>query len=168
MSKKQDDKQQPKEDNKKFEGLEKQVEELTEALQRERADSMNLRRRVEEDRGKMADVYKAIVVRQLLPAMDNLERALKHAPKDLKDHDYVKGVQGIAKQFDKIFEELGVKRIKTEGQKFDPKLHEAVSVDENSEGDTEVVAEELQAGYTLGDEVIRHAFVKVKMEKSND
>jgi molecular chaperone GrpE len=160
-------KQQPKEEpkNKKLEELEKQVEELTEALQRERADSVNLRRRVEEDRSKMGDVYKAQVVRQLLPALDNLERALKHAPKELEDHDYVKGVQGVVKQFDKALDELGVKRIKTEGEEFNPKYHEAVSVDENSEGDTEVVAEELQAGYTLGDEVIRHAFVKVKMEK---
>jgi molecular chaperone GrpE len=162
------DKQQPKYEPKKdeqLEELEAQIDELTNALQRERADSVNLRRRVEEDRSKMADIYKAQVVRQLLPALDNLERALKHAPKDLKDHDYVKGVQGVVKQFDKVLEEIGVRRIKTEGEQFDPALHEAVSVDEGSEGDIEVVAEELQAGYSLGDEVIRHAMVKVKMEK---
>jgi molecular chaperone GrpE len=100
-----------------------------------------------------------------LPALDNLERAVKHTPKDLNDHDYVKGVQGVAKQFNKALEQLGVERIKTVGEKFDPKYHEAVSVEE-SEGDTEVVAEELQSGYTLGDEVIRHAMVKVKMENN--
>jgi molecular chaperone GrpE len=161
-------KQQTKDDsneNKKLEDLKAQVEELTQALQRERADSSNLRRRTEEEKSKLADFYKANVIRALLPALDNLERALKHAPKDLKDHDYVKGVQGVVKQFEKVLEELGVKRIKTEGEQFDPALHEAVSVDEGSEGDIEVVAEELQAGYTLGDEVVRHAMVKVKMEK---
>lgn len=146
--------------------LEEKIKELTEALQRERADSINLRRRVEEDRSKLGDIYKAAVVRDLLPALDNLERALKHAPKDLKDHDYVKGVQGVAKQFDKVLDELGVKKIKTVGEEFDPKYHEAVSVEEG-DGEIEVVCEELQAGYTLGDEVIRHAFVKVKMEKKN-
>jgi molecular chaperone GrpE len=125
-----------------------------------------LRRRTEEEKSKLGDFYKANVVRALLPGLDNLERALKHAPKDLKDHDYVKGVQGVVKQFEKTLAELGVEKIKTEGEKFDPKYHEAVGMEEG-EGDTEVVAEELQAGYTLGDEVVRHAFVKVKMEKRN-
>jgi molecular chaperone GrpE len=164
MSKDKSHKKSEDNKNSQVEELEKKIQELTEALQRERADSVNLRRRVEEDRSKLGDVYKAAVVRELLPALDNLERALKHVPKDLKDHDYVKGVQGVAKQFDKALEELGVKRIKTVGEKFNPKYHEAVSMDEGSEGDTEVVSEELQAGYTLGDEVIRHAMVKVKME----
>jgi molecular chaperone GrpE len=158
-------KQEPK--NKKLEDLEKQISELTEALQRERADSVNLRRRVEEDRSKLGDIYKGAVVRELLPAFDNLERALKHTPKDLKDHDYVKGVQGIAKQFDKALDQLGVERIKTNGEEFDPKYHEAISV-EDAGGEIEVICEELQPGYLLGDEVIRHAMVKVKMEKKHD
>jgi molecular chaperone GrpE len=153
--------------NKKLEELEKQVQELTEALQRERADSINLRRRVEEDRSKMGDIYKAAVVRDMLPALDNLERALKHTPKDLKDHDYVKGVQGVAKQFDKVLEDLGVQKIKTIGETFNPKYHEAVSM-EDGEGEVEKVSEELQAGYSLGDEIIRHAFVKVKMEDKDE
>jgi molecular chaperone GrpE len=165
MSKDKPNKKQNDDIDPRIEELEQQVKELTDALQRERADSSNLRRRTEEEKSKLADFYKANVIRALLPALDNLERALKHAPKDLKAHDYVKGVQGVVKQFEKVLEELGVKRIKTEGEQFDPALHEAVSVDEGSEGDIEVVAEELQAGYTLGDEVVRHAMVKVKMEK---
>jgi molecular chaperone GrpE len=146
-----------------IEELEKKVAELTEALQRERADSTNLRRRTEEEKSKLGDFYKASVVRSLLPALDNLERALKHAPKDLKNHDYVNGVQGVVKQFEKTLSDLGVEKIKSEGEKFDPKFHEAVGM-EDGDGDEEVVAEELQAGYILGDEVVRHAFVKVKME----
>lgn len=143
--------------------LEQQVGDLTEALQRERADAINVRRRADEDRAKMADYYKASVVSQLLSAVDNLERALMHTPKDLKDHDYVKGVQGVVKQFEKAFSELGVKRIKTVGEPFDPKFHEAVSMEDGA-GSVEVVSEELQPGYRIGDEVIRHAMVKVKME----
>jgi len=156
----------------KFQELQQQVAELTEVLQRERADSLNLRRRVEEERAGMSDYYKAAIIRELLPAIDNLERALIHVPKDLKNHNYVKGVQGVAKQFEQCFKQLGVERIKTVGEHFDPHLHEAVHMDLSSEasakegdgGEHEVITEELQAGYKLGDEVIRHALVKVKKQ----
>jgi molecular chaperone GrpE len=165
------DKSQKQSDNNDIdpdiEELKKEIDSLTEALQRERADSTNLRRRTEEEKSKLGDFYKANVMRALLPALDNLERALKHAPKDLKDHDYVKGVQGVVKQFEKAMADLGVEKIKSEGEKFDPIYHEAVGMEEG-DGDTEVVAEELQAGYILGDEVIRHAFVKVKMESNKN
>jgi len=144
--------------------LEQKIAELTEALQRERADALNVRRRTEEERAQLADFYKAMILRELLPALDNLERALKHIPKDLAGHDYVKGIQGVAKQFEDCFAKLGVQRIKTVGEPFDPKLHEAISV-EDAGGHVEVVCEELQPGYQIGDDVIRHALVKVKMEK---
>ena len=144
--------------------LQQQVAELTEVLQRERADSLNLRRRVEEERAGMADYYKAAIIHELLPAIDNLERALMHSPKDLKDHDYIKGVQGVAKQFEQCLARLGVERIKTVGEHFDPHLHEAVHMDDTG-GEHEVIAEELTSGYKLGDEIIRHATVKVKKEE---
>jgi molecular chaperone GrpE len=143
--------------------LQQQVENLTKALQHERADAVNMRRRAEEDKVKMAAFYKAKVIRDLLPALDNLERALKHVPKDLKDNDYVKGVQGVVKQFEQNLNQMGVERIKTVGEKFDPQIHEAIHMEEGK-GDIEVVCEELQPGYKIGDEVIRHAVVKVKME----
>jgi molecular chaperone GrpE len=142
--------------------LQQQIGELTQALQRERADAMNVRRRSEEERAKLGEFYKALVVRELLPVIDNFERALKHVPADLAGNDYVKGVQGVVKQFEQVIEKLGVQKIVTVGQPFDPRLHEAVSM-EDGEGTQEVVSEELQAGYTLGEEVIRHAMVKVKM-----
>lgn len=142
--------------------LEQQIAELTDALQRERADVINVRRRHDEQMASLKNVVKASVVRELLPVVDNFERALKHVPTELKDNDYVKGVQGVVKQFEKTLEDIGVKRIKTVGEPFDPKLHEAVSMEEG-EGTVEIVSEELQAGYTLGDEVIRHAMVRVHM-----
>jgi molecular chaperone GrpE len=144
--------------------LQQKIAELTDALQRERADADNLRRRTAEEKSRLGEFYKAMVVQELLPATDNLERAFKHIPKDIKDHDYVKGIQGVIKQFEQCFAQLGVKRIKTVGEPFDPKLHEAVHM-EDGDGTVEVVCEELQPGYMLGDEVIRHAMVKVKMEK---
>ena len=144
--------------------LERKIAELTDALQRERADAENLRRRTDMEKSRLGEFYKAMIVQELLPALDNLERAFKHTPKELKDSDYVKGVQGVLKQFEQSFAQLGVKRIKNVGEVFDPRLHEAVHLEEG-DGTVEVVCEELQPGYLLGDEVIRHAMVKVRMEK---
>jgi molecular chaperone GrpE len=143
--------------------LQQKIGELTEALQRERADAENLRRRTTEEKSRLGEFYKAMVIQELLPALDNLERAFKHTPKELKDHDYIKGLHSVVKQFEQSFAQLGVKRIKTVGVVFDPRLHEAVQMEEG-DGTVEVVCEELQPGYLLGDEVIRHAMVKVRME----
>lgn len=158
----QDDR--PLEDlNLEAEQLQQQVADLTEALQRERADATNIRRRHDEQIAGLKSVIKANVIRDLLPVIDNFERALKHVPDDLKDNDYIKGVQGVVKQFEKTLADIGVTRIKTVGEPFDPKWHEAVAM-EDGDGTTEVVSEELQAGYALGDEVIRHAMVRVTMQ----
>lgn len=142
--------------------LQQQVDELTEAVKRERADAINMRRRHEEQISGLKSTLKANVVRQLLPVIDNFERALKHVPTDLADNEYIKGIQGVVKQFEKTLADLGVERIKTVGEAFDPRWHEAVMMEEG-DGMQEIVSEELQAGYKLGDEVIRHAMVKVKM-----
>jgi molecular chaperone GrpE len=137
-----------------------QLENLTLALQRERADAINLRRRHDEEMNNLRNKVKANVVGDLLPAIDNLERALKHLPEDIADHQYVKGVSGVVKQFEKALKDLGVQKIETVNQPFDPNLHEAVSMEEG-EGSQEVVSEELQSGYTINGEVVRHAMVRV-------
>jgi molecular chaperone GrpE len=143
--------------------VDERIAELTEALQRERADATNIRRRHEEQIASLQSTIKANVVRELLPVIDNFERALKHVPKELAHNDYIKGVQGVVEQFEKTLEHMGVVRIKTLQEPFDPRLHEAVSMEEG-EGSQEVVSEELQAGYRVGDEVIRHAMVRVKLQ----
>lgn len=148
-------------DNRHIADLEKQIAELTNALQIERADATNIRRRHEEELTNLRTRLKAHTIRELLPVIDNFERALKHVPPELKDNDYVKGVAGVVKQFEKTLSDLGVERIKTVGELFDPKYHEAVSVEEGN-GQQEVVSEELQSGYRVGDDVIRHAMVRVK------
>jgi len=160
--KKQEEPEMPQNDT-PVEDLQLQIDQLTEALQRERADATNIRRRHDEQIAGFQTIVKANVVRELLPVIDNFERALKHVPADLADNDYIKGVQGVVKQFEKTLQDMGVQRIKTVGEVFDPRYHEAVSMDDG-DGTVEVVSEELQAGYILGDEVIRHAMVRVKME----
>jgi molecular chaperone GrpE len=147
--------------NPQLQELQQQVGELTEALQRERADATNIRRRHEEEIAGLRTRLKSGVVIDLLPVIDNFERALKHVPEDLKDNDYIKGVQGVVKQFEKTLADMGVERIKTVGEHFNPHLHEAVSMEEG-DGQHEIITEELQAGYKLGEDVLRHAMVRVK------
>lgn len=136
------------------------VQELTQALQRERADAVNIRRRHEAEITSLRTRVKATVIQDLLPVIDNFERGLKHVPKELEGNDYIKGVQAVVKQFESTLADMGVERIKTVGEPFDPHLHEAVATE--GEGENEIVSEELQAGYRIGDDVIRHAMVKVK------
>lgn len=147
--------------SKKLSELQQQIGELTEALQRERADAVNLRRRHEEQITSLRTLAKASVVQDLLPVIDNFERALKHVPADLASNEYVKGIQGIVKQFEKILADLGVQKIKTIGEVFDPHLHEAISIEEG-DGEQEIITEELQPGYQMGDEILRPATVRVR------
>lgn len=137
-----------------------QVDELENALKHERADALNLRRHHEEQLANLRLSVKANVVHDLLPVIDNFERAMRHLPKELERNDYVKGVQQIVKQFDKVLADLGVTRIETVGKEFNPIYHEAVSLEEGH-GTKEIVSEELSAGYLLSGSVIRPATVKV-------
>lgn len=134
---------------------------LNDAMLRERADAMNVRKRAEDEKLKLAGYYKAMVVKELLPTIDNFDRALKSVPKDLESNDYIKGIESVVKQFATTLNKLGVERIKTVGEHFDPELHEAVTMDEG-DGEQEIVSEELQSGYIMNGEVIRHAMVRVK------
>jgi len=150
--------------NKQSEELQKKIKELTEALQRERADSLNLRRRTEEERAQMGDFYKTMIVRDLLPIIDNCERLLDHISANSEVRPLKEGAEKIVRQCYKALADLGVERIKTKGEHFDPHLHEAVHL-EDGDGEHETISEELQAGYKIGDEVIRPAMVKVKREE---
>lgn len=139
--------------------LEEHIASLTDALQRERADAENIRRRHDEQIGGLKNMVKANILHDLLPVIDNFERALGHVPKEIAHHDFVKGVQAIVKQFEKTLGDIGIEKIKTVGELFEPKFHEAISVE--GEGVHEMVSTELQAGYRLDQTVIRPALVKV-------
>ncbi|HUA13274.1 MAG TPA: nucleotide exchange factor GrpE [Candidatus Sulfotelmatobacter sp.] len=146
--------------NTEVEALKTQVEQLAEALKRERADAINLRRRHEQELTSLRNRVKSSVVYELLPPLDNLERSLAHVPKELEGNSYVEGVENILKQFEKTLSSMGVEKIKTVGEPFNPELHEAISF-EDGKGTEQIVSEELQPGYTLNGQVIRHAMVKV-------
>lgn len=152
--------------SKKQEELETQVAELTADLQRTRADFENYRKRSEADKAATYQHGQSAAILKLLPVIDNIERAVAYLPADLKDNKWAQGIAGLVKNLEKSLEGLNLKRIDAkQGADFNPDLHEAIQFDEDAEGDKEVVAEELQAGYMLSGQPIRHAMVKVTKKK---
>lgn len=148
--------------SKKQDELEQQVAELTLDLQRTRADFENYRKRMEQEKVFARDGGQASAILKLLPVIDNIERAIAHMPPELADNKWAQGVAGLVKNLEKSLESLNVKRIEaTPGTVFNPELHEAIQFDEDTTGEQEVIAEELQAGYTLNGTPMRHAMVKV-------
>ncbi len=141
--------------------LEQQIQELTLDLQRTRADFENYRKRVEEEKLAKFQSGQELMITKLLPIVDNVERAVNHLPKELKSNSWAEGVVSLQKGLNKILEEIGITKITaTPNTPFDPNLHNAISVDE-ADGELEVIAEELQAGYSFNNLPIRHSLVRV-------
>lgn len=146
----------------KTEDLEQQLGELTLDLQRTRADFENYRKRVEAEKQAAQDLGQTKAIMKLLPVIDTIERAIANVPAELADNAWAKGVAGLSKQLDKQLKDLGLEKIDAKpGTPFNPELHQAVQFDEAAEGDKEVIAEELRAGYILNGAVVRDAMVKV-------
>ena len=142
--------------------LEQQVGELTADLQRLRADFENYRKRVDGEKLSARQDGEVRAIMKLLPIIDTIERAVAHIPADIADHQWVKGVAGLVKQLEKSLGELKLAKIDAnEGAVFNPELHQAIQFDEEAAGEQEVIAAELQPGYTLNGAPIRHSMVKV-------
>ncbi len=149
----------PQDDEPRVEQLVGKISELEEDLRRSAADVVNIRRRSEQDKIQIGTYAKKEVISELLPPLDNLDRAIANVPDELKESDYIKGLQGVQKQLVSVFRKLGIEKIKTVGEVFNPETMEAVSVE--GDGEQEIVSHELQPGYSLGDQNIRHATVKI-------
>ncbi len=148
--------------NEKELALEVQIVELTTDLQRTRADFENYCKRAEVERVMAREAGQASAIMKLLPVIDNIERAINYIPEELKDNEWAKSVAGLSKNLDKSLEGLQLKRIEASpGTVFNPDLHEAIQFEDDAIGEQEVIADEMQAGYTLGGRPIRHAMVKV-------
>ena len=147
---------------KKTDELERQLAELTTDLQRTRADFENYRKRMELEKTAAREAGQAGAIMKLLPVIDTIERAVAHMPEGLKDDKWAQGITGLVKNLDRALEGLSLRRIDAQkGTEFNPELHEAIQFDEDAQGETDIIAEELQAGYTLNGHVVRHAMVKV-------
>jgi molecular chaperone GrpE len=147
------------------EAAEREIEDLRRALEerdaqylRLAADFENFRRRSAQetlDRTRYASESAAVAV---LPVLDNLQRAIQHAP---EGDPMVDGVRMVARQFEDALRSMGVTAIEAEGQPFDPALHEAIGGEESPEVDRDTVVAVLQPGYRLHDRVLRPALVRV-------
>ena len=151
-----------KDKKEKAEELEKKIEELTNDLIRTRADFENYRKRVESEKEQAKVVAKSAIISKLLPIIDDIELAILYAPENLKDNPWVKGVNKLSLKLETSLSNLGVKTIDAKSNTtFDPKLHDAISMDDSSEGEEEIILEELRKGYLYNDAVIRPSMVKV-------
>ncbi len=127
-------------------------------LLRSVAEFENYKRRTAQEKADIAGFVKAEVAKELIPVVDNIDRA-RLAGTD--SDDYIKGLELIIKQLCDSLDKIGLKKIETVGCEFNPNLHEAIMhIEDESVGENTVV-EELQAGYQIGDTVIRSAMVKV-------
>ena len=126
--------------------------------QRTQADFINYKKRIEQERDETAKFANAMLVLNLLPVLDDLERALDNVTPKLAGLTWVDGIGLIYRKLQAILEGHGLTEIKALGQPFDPNLHEAVLYGDGEEGK---VIEELQKGYRLHDRVLRPTMVKV-------
>ena len=126
--------------------------------QRAQADFINYKRRSEQEREELSKFANATLMLTLLPVLDDLERAFSSIPPEMTKFTWVDGIMLIQRKLQAILEAQGLSQIKTQGEPFDPKLHEAVRHGQGKEG---IVIEELQKGYKLHDRVIRPSMVVV-------
>lgn len=126
--------------------------------QRTAADFANFKRRTEQERGDAVKFANAMLMLNILPILDDLERALSSVSADLAGLTWIDGIHLIYRKLQAMLESQGLKAIEAVGQPFDPNLHEAVLRGPGQEG---IVLAELQRGYVLNDRVIRPTLVKV-------
>ncbi len=135
-----------------------QAESHLDSWKRSQADFVNYKRRSEQERDEARQFANAVLICNLLPVLDDLERALSSVPKELAKLPWVEGIKLIEHKFNSILESQGVTLIKAKGKPFDPNLHEAAMCSQGKEG---IVIKEMEKGYMLRDRVIRPAMVSV-------
>jgi molecular chaperone GrpE len=140
---------------------EEEATEIKNRLLRLQADFDNFRRRNTAEREELATYVTISVVNKFLQILDNFERAEAAAENATDVQSVVDGMAGIQKQFVKTLEDLGVKEIPAQGEKFNPNFHEAVMRGQNPEMEDETIDMVFEKGYQLHDKVVRHSKVRV-------
>ena len=126
------------------------------------AEYENFRKRSEKEKAQMFELGAKSIIEALLPVVDNFERALSHVQEEEKDSPFVKGIEGIYKQIQKMFADCNIQEIEALGKKFDPALHNAVMTEEEGDAEEDTITQDLQKGYSYRGNVVRHSMVKVK------
>jgi molecular chaperone GrpE len=141
--------------------LRAQADEYLDGWQRARAELTNAKRRMERELSEAHTYGNARLILQLLPVLDDFERAMDNLPPEFDDTGWVEGIALIQRKLQQILESEGVKEIEAEGQPFDPTVHEAIGQVEDSGYAEGAVADVAQKGYMLGERVLRPALVRV-------
>jgi len=149
---------------KELEEFKKKADDYLNSWKRTAADYENYKKRKEGESAELIHFAKEVTIVKILPTLESLEEALKHAPEDKQFQEWSDGAVKIVQQLEKVLLELGIEKIEAEGQKFDHSLHEAVE-EVHADAEDGIVLEEVQKGYKLNDKVIRHAKVKVAKRK---
>lgn len=143
--------------------LRAQAEEHQQRFLRAQADFDNFRRRTLKEKEDLAKYASMKLVTELVPVLDNFERALATAPQGAESESFSKGVEMIFRQFESVLQAEGVTAMNSVGQPFNPDFHQAIMQVESEEHEEGIVVEEVQKGYMLKDKVLRPAMVKVSM-----
>ena len=148
-------------------GAAQRLQELAEEAQartlRVQADFDNFRRRTQKEKEELAQYATSKLVTELLPVLDNFERALVTAPGNAESEAFTKGINMIFRQLEGVLKSEGLAAMETVGQPFNPEYHQAIMQVESEEHEEGIVTEEVQKGYLLKDKVLRPAMVKVSM-----
>lgn len=138
-----------------------EVEQSRDAFLRERAELENFKKRMQRDKGEALRFAAEPIVRELLPVIDNLERAVEHSVTSGDGGPLVEGVRLVLKSALEILENHGVRRIDADGQLFDPNLHEAIAQVEDAGREANEVVQQYRPGYQLHERLLRPAQVSV-------
>ena len=139
----------------------KKINEYLIGWQRARAELVNFRARVSIEQNHKDKQTRRRIIEDLMPLVDNFQAMSIHVPTELKNNSWTQGVLHVAKQLEQLLIQYDVAPIKADGAQFDPNLHEAVDSVKNKKFTSGHIIEVLQPGYTIDDEVIRPAKVKV-------
>ena len=143
---------------KQLDAAQAQASEYKDSWLRSQAEFQNYKKRLERDNELMHASMKGDIIKKVLPALDDLERAIQNRP---ADNGWANGIELIARKLQNLLEAEGVKRIEAEGLEFNPNFHEAISHEPNDQVESGHVIAVVQNGYMLGERVLRPALVRV-------
>ena len=129
--------------------------------QRARAEFANYKKRVDRERTEIFQRASLDTLKELLPVIDDFDRAFENIPDDLNDNPWIGGVSMIQRKFETVLEKYEIEPIDPSGEPFDPNFHEAVGTDDSDEVESGHVTITLQKGYKAGNQILRPALVKV-------
>ncbi|MBN2983286.1 MULTISPECIES: nucleotide exchange factor GrpE [Cohnella] len=149
------------EEDSRIQELQRQADDNYQRFLRAQADFDNFRRRTLKEKEELSKYASAKLIGELLPVVDNFQRALKAGGEATDDGALSKGIEMIYRQLSQVLENEGLKAMEPVGQPFDPEVHQAIMQVESEEYGEGIVVEVVQTGYMLKDKVLRPAMVKV-------